>query len=877
MIRRLRTAALLAMVVWTWIAPDRVLAQILPPPPTGSLIVTVTSPTSGSTVSGTVPVSASVSIAGSLTVAGVQFKLDGANLGGEDTSSPYSVSWNTTTASNGSHTLTAVARDQLGVLWTSNPVTVTVFNDTTAPSVSITSPASGASVSGTISVTASASDNVGVVGVQFLLDGANAGAEVTAAPYSVSWNTTTASNASHTITAVARDAAGNRTTSAPVTVTVFNDTTPPTVSITSPVSGASVSGTISVTASASDNVGVAGVQFKLDGANAGAEVTAAPYSVSWNTTTASNASHTLTAVARDAAGNRTTSAPVTVTVDNVAPTVTINQAATQADPTNSSPINFTVVFSKPVSGFTGTGVTLSGTAGGAKTVAVSGGPSTYTAAVSGMTTAGTVIATIAAGVARDAAGNPNTASTSTDNSVSFDATAPTVSITSPASGASVSGTITVSANASDNVGVAGVQFLLDGVNGVEVTAAPYSISWNTTTASNASHTITAVARDAAGNRTTSAPVTVTVFNDTTPPTVSITSPASGSTVSGTITVTASASDNVGVAGVQFKLDGLNADAEVTTSPYSVSWNTTSSSNASHTITAVARDAAGNRATSAGVTVTVSNGTATVTRFEENSAAVSPTGSWVRRGPEVAAFSGGTAGSSDVSGATVTLSFTGTAVSWIGLRCSVCGIATVSIDGGAATSVDTAGPAAPGTPGLTSEVVFTASSLAAGSHTLVITVTGTTTSGGAHIIIDAFDATGTGSATNRFEENSPAVSPTGAWVRRGPEVAAFSGGTAGSSDVSGATVTFSFTGTAVNWIGLKCSVCGIATVSIDGGAANSVNSAGPAAAGSPGLTSEPVFTASGLAAGAHSLVITVTGTTTSAGAHILVDAFDVTPP
>src|SRR5467141_2564814 len=302
------------MVVFAGFAPQEALAQL------GSLIVTVTSPASGSTVSGTVTVSASVSIVGALTVAGVQFKLDGANPGAEDTTSPYSVSWNTTTASNASHTLTAVARDAAGNRTTSAPVTVTVFNDTTAPTVSITSPASGATVSGTITVTASASDNVGVAGVQFQLDGVN-GVEVTAAPYSISWNTTTASNASHTLTAVARDAAGNRTTSAPVTVTVFNDTTAPTVSITSPASGATVSGTISVTASASDNVGVVGVQFQLDGVN-GVEVTAAPYSISWNTTTASNASHTLTAVARDAAGNRTTSAPVTVTVSNGTATVT---------------------------------------------------------------------------------------------------------------------------------------------------------------------------------------------------------------------------------------------------------------------------------------------------------------------------------------------------------------------------------------------------------------------------------------------------------------------------------------------------------------------------------------------------------------------------
>src|SRR5438552_7258461 len=195
------------------------------------------------------------------------------------------------------------------------------------------------------------------------------------------------------------------------------------VTVTSPASGSTVSGTVPVTASVT-SVGaltVAGVQFKLDGNNLGAEDTTAPYSVSWNTTTASNGSHTLTAVARDSLGMLWTSDPVTVRVFNDATqtSVTINQAAGQADPTSSSPINFTAVFSKPVSGFTGAGVTLSGTAGGTKTAAVSGGPSTYNVAVSGMTTAGTVLASIAAGVASDAAGNGNTASTSTDNSVTF--------------------------------------------------------------------------------------------------------------------------------------------------------------------------------------------------------------------------------------------------------------------------------------------------------------------------------------------------------------------------------------------------------------------------------------------------------------------------
>src|SRR5204863_31702 len=239
----------------------------------------------------TIPVTANAS--DNVGVAGVQFFADGAPIAAEDTTAPYSASFNTTAVVNGSHTLTAVARDAAGNRTTSAPVTVNVSNgpppDTTPPTVSISSPANGATVSGTITVAANASDNVGVAGVQFFADGAPIAAEDTTAPYSVSVDTTTASNGSHTLTAVARDAAGNRTTSAPVTVNVSNgpppDTTPPTVSISSPANGATVSGTITVAANASDNVGVAGVQFLLDGAALGAEDTAAPFGVSVDTTT----------------------------------------------------------------------------------------------------------------------------------------------------------------------------------------------------------------------------------------------------------------------------------------------------------------------------------------------------------------------------------------------------------------------------------------------------------------------------------------------------------------------------------------------------------------------------------------------------------------
>ena len=109
-----------------------------------------------------------------------------------------------------------------------------------------------------------------------------------------------------------------------VSTTVTNatpDSTPPTISLTSPSNGSSSSGTVTISANASDNVGVAGVQFRVDGVNLGSEDTSSPYSVSWNTATVSNGSHTLTARARDAAGNQTTSSSVTVNVSNT-PTTT---------------------------------------------------------------------------------------------------------------------------------------------------------------------------------------------------------------------------------------------------------------------------------------------------------------------------------------------------------------------------------------------------------------------------------------------------------------------------------------------------------------------------------------------------------------------------
>jgi hypothetical protein len=193
-----------------------------------------------------------------------------------------------------------------------------------------------------------------------------------------------------------------------------------------------------------------------------------------------------------------------------------------------------------------------------------------------------------------------------------DTSAPTVSVSSPADGATVSGSaVALDAVARDDVAVAGVRFGVDGAAvGAEDTTNPYSASWNSTTVANGTHRITAVARDSSGNTTTSATVTVTVGNDVVSPTVSLTAPANSATVSGAaVPVSADAADDTAIAAVQFKLDGANLGSADTTAPYRVDWNTTMVANGAHALTAVATDIAGNKTTAAGRSVTVANAVA----------------------------------------------------------------------------------------------------------------------------------------------------------------------------------------------------------------------------------------------------------------------------
>jgi chitinase len=273
-------------------------------------VVSITFPANNATLSGTVSVTAEAS--DNVGVTKVEFYMNGV-LQGTDTSTPYVYSWNTTASAAGTYTLMAKAYDAAGNVGQSGNINVTVAKDSIPPSVSLTSPGNNAKVSGTVAITASASDNIGVARVEFYENGMLISAS-NVAPYSYSWNTKSVANGNYTLAAKAYDAAGNVGQSANIKVTVFNDTVKPTVSISTPVNNATVSGTVSVKAIAGDNVGVTRVEFVINGAWK-ATVRKPPYSFSWNTTTAANGSSNLTATAWDAAGNAGRS-DIKVTVNN---------------------------------------------------------------------------------------------------------------------------------------------------------------------------------------------------------------------------------------------------------------------------------------------------------------------------------------------------------------------------------------------------------------------------------------------------------------------------------------------------------------------------------------------------------------------------------
>jgi hypothetical protein len=688
--------------------------------------VSLTAPAANATVSNSITISATA--ADNVGVSGVQFRLDGAVLGAEDTTSPYSVSWNTTGTSNGSHSLSAVARDAAGNKTTSAAVTVTVSNDITPPVISAVSASSMTATGATIGwSTDETSDSQVDYGVTTAYGSSNALNASLVTAHTMSLSGLTANTLYH-YRVRSRDAAGNLALSGDFSFTTLaGDTTLPTVAISAPTGGSTVSGVATVSANASDNVGVAGVQFRLDGAALGAEDMAAPYSISWDTTTATPGSHTLTAVARDAANNQTTSAAVSVTVAtptaNLVAAYAYNEGAgtTAAD---GSVNNNTAT----VSGTTwstacqfGTCLAFNGTSSFVDApdldVLTPGTEATFEAWV---VLAATPTETVSVFNKWNQTGDDeylfgidltrtlyfawHTTGAGTWPSVSFNdavgtGTLPLNTLTHIAvvrSGGTVTfyinGTLDSSLTVMDTnpfrngintlriggqargaknrffdgridearlynraltqseiqtdmtttIGPDTTPPVLSTITVSAVTSSGATISWTTNEASDSqveygattaygqatplnSGLVTAHmailgsltqntiyhyrvrSRDAGGNLALSGDATfTTLVLDLTPPTVSLTAPAANATVAGIVTVSGQATDNVGVVGVQFKLDGVALGLEDTVAPYTIAWDTTTASPGPHTLTAVAWDASGNQRTSTAVAVTVSN-------------------------------------------------------------------------------------------------------------------------------------------------------------------------------------------------------------------------------------------------------------------------------
>jgi hypothetical protein len=361
--------------------------------------------------------------------------------------------------------------------------------DTVAPSVWLTAPAAGATVSGAIAVTAGAEDDVGVARVDFLADGVLF-ASAESAPWTVGWNTAGLSG-THVLTAQAYDAAGNTSASAPVTVSV--DSQSPAVVLTSPAPGAALRGAVAMTAEASDDFVVAEVEFLASGALVAADA-APPWQAAWDTSAIASGNYTLVARARDGVGHVAESAPVTVTIDNVAPNVALTSPAPGAA------LRGTVALEANASDDVAV-ARVEFYAGGALVGAVAAAPWSVAWNASSLATGSYAL------VARayDAAGN---LADSAPVTVAVDNHAPTVALTSPAAGATVRGAIMLTAGASDDLAVVRVEFYVNGaLLGVDA-AAPWSLTW---TFANGAYTLTARAYAAAGNAADSAPVTITVY------------------------------------------------------------------------------------------------------------------------------------------------------------------------------------------------------------------------------------------------------------------------------------------------------------------------------------------------------------------------------
>ena len=380
--------------------------------------------------------------------------------------------------------------------------------DSTPPSVSVTQPAAGATVSGTVSVAASASDNVGVVGVQFRVDGADLGAEDTTSPYQTSWDTLTVANGQHTLTAVARDAVGNTSTSSPVSVTVSNAPPPPGVGLVGAYAFNEASGnTVTDSSSAGNNGTLTGALRQAGRYGQALRFDSSGDWVTVNDSASLDLTSGMTVEAwvnpasfgewRTVVLKQTTNFFVYGLYGNPSAIghteITVNGNQTQATGGAALPLN---TWTHLAATYDGTALRLYRNATQVATFARSGAITTSTGPlrIGGNSIWPTEFFNGLVDEVRIYNRALTAAEITTDMNTPIggsppptDTTPPSVSVTQPAAGATVSGTVSVAASASDNVGVVGVQFRVDGADlGAEDTTSPYQTSWDTLTVANGS-------------------------------------------------------------------------------------------------------------------------------------------------------------------------------------------------------------------------------------------------------------------------------------------------------------------------------------------------------------------------------------------------------
>jgi hypothetical protein len=384
----------------------------------------------------------------------------------------------------------------------------------------------------------------------------------------------------------------------------------PTLAFAAPANGATVSGTTMISLNVTGGAAPYTYEIRLDGA-----VLANTASFAWNTTTTADGAHMLTASVTDAAGHAAT-ASISVTVSNGGGAGALRVAITQPSPgATVSGVSWAVIWVEGTSGASNTfTLTLAGQPMGTTTSSSRGPISMPYDTRSVANGAQPLAATV-----RDAAGN--TGSTTLTVIVSNGNAPPplTASFTSPAAGATVSGTVSVGMTASGGTPPYTYTLTLDGAQ--LVSGSSTTFSWNSTSAGNGSHSLGLTVRDSAG-ATATATRAVSVQNGAPsppppppppPPTgslkVYITSPSNGATLSGTGWVTLWLEGASGGANTYTLTVGGQTVATTTTAsmgPVSMAWSTTAVADGTQTLTASARDATGNTG-AASITVTVANG------------------------------------------------------------------------------------------------------------------------------------------------------------------------------------------------------------------------------------------------------------------------------